>query len=96
MYAAIRRFSTVGDMDEALRRADAEYNRAVEQQLGFVEHRVVRTGPDEAISVLVFETRDEADRNRFFTEQFIAVGFAGLEVQLLDEWRGDVPVSSTP
>ena len=90
MYAAIRRFSTDGDMDEALRRADAEYTKAVECQLGFIEHRVVRTGPNEVISILLFETRDEADRNRFFTEQFIDVGFAGLSVQLLDEWRGEV------
>ena len=90
MYAAIRRFSTDGDMDEALRRSASEYTKAVEQQLGFVEHRVVQTGPDEAISILVFDTKDEADRNRFFSEQFIDVGFAGLEVKLLDEWRGEV------
>ena len=90
MYAAIRRFSTDGDMDEALRRADAEYTKAVEAQLGFIEHRVVRTAPNEVISILLFETRDEADRNRFFTEQFMDIGFAGLSVQLLDEWRGEV------
>jgi heme-degrading monooxygenase HmoA len=90
MYAAIRRFHTDGDMDEALRRADAEYTKAVECQLGFIEHRVVRTAPDEAISVLLFDTQAECDRNRFFSEQFIDIGFAGLEVELLDEWRGEV------
>ena len=92
MYAAIRRFSADGDMDEALRRADAQYTKAVECQLGFIEHRVIRTGPGEAMSILVFDTKDEADRNRYFTEQFIDVGFAGLDVKLLDEWRGDVHV----
>jgi len=90
MYAAIRRFRTDGDMDEALRRADAEYTRAVECQLGFVEHRVVRTAPDEAMSVLLFDTKAEVDRNRSFSEQFIDVGFAGLDVELVDEWRGEV------
>ena len=90
MYAAIRRFSTDRNMDEALRRADAEFTKAVECQLGFVEHRVVRTGPNEVISVLLFDTKDEADRNRYFSEQFIDVGFTGLDVRLLDEWRGEV------
>ena len=90
MYAAIRRFRTDGDMDEALRRADAEFTKAVECQLGFIEHRVVRIAPNEVISVLLFETRDEADRNRFFSEQFIDLGFTGLDVTLLDEWRGEV------
>jgi heme-degrading monooxygenase HmoA len=90
MYAAIRRFRTDADMDEALRRADAEYTRAVECQLGFVEHRVVRTGPTEVMSVLLFETEAEVERNRSFSEQFIDVGFAGLDVTLLDEWRGAV------
>lgn len=90
MYAAIRRFRTDGDMDEALRRADAEYTRAVERQVGFVEHRIVRTGRDEVISVLLFDTKDEVDRNRSFSEQFIDVGFAGLDVALVDEWRGEV------
>ena len=90
MYAAIRRFRTDADMDEALRRADAEYTRAVECQLGFVEHRVVRTAPDEAMSVLLFDTKAEVDRNRSFSEQFIDVGFAGLDVELVDEWRGEV------
>lgn len=92
MYAAIRRLRTEGHMDEALRRADAEFTKAVECQVGFIEHRVVQTGPSEAISMLVFNTKDEADRNRFFTEQFIDIGFAGLEVELLDEWRGEVHV----
>ena len=90
MYAAIRRFRTDGDMDEALSRADAEYTRAVERQVGFVEHRIVRTGRDEVISVLLFDTKDEVDRNRSFSEQFIDVGFAGLDVELVDEWRGEV------
>ena len=90
MYAAIRRFRTDADMDEALRRADAEFTKAVECQLGFIEHRVVRTAPDEVISVLIFDTKAEADRNRSFSDQFIDVGFAGLDVQLLDEWRGEV------
>ena len=90
MYAAIRHFTTDGDMDEALRRADAEYTKAVECQLGFVEHRVVRTAPDEAMSVLLFDTKAEVDRNRSFSEQFIDVGFAGLDVELVDEWRGEV------
>ncbi len=95
MYAAIRRFSTDGDMDEALRRADAEYTKAVELQLGYVDHKVVQTGPNEAISILLFETKDEADRNRFFSEQFIEIGFAGLNVKLLDEWRGEVHVANS-
>ncbi len=90
MYAAIRRFRTDGDMDEALRRADAEYTKAVECQVGFVEHRIVRTGPEEVMSVLVFDTKAEVDRNRSFSEQFIDIGFAGLDVELLDEWRGEV------
>ncbi len=94
MYAAIRRFSTDGDMDEALRRADAEFTKAVEAQLGFIEHRVVKTGPNEVISMLVFDTKAEADRNRFFTEQFIDIGFAGLDVTLLEEWRGEVHESA--
>ena len=92
MYAAIRRFAADGDMDEALRRADAEYTKAVECQLGYIEHRVVRTGPCEVMSFLLFDTKDEADRNRFFSEQFIDLGFAGLDVKLLDEWRGEVHV----
>ena len=92
MYAAIRRLTATGDIDEALRRAEVEYSRAVELQVGFVGHQVVRTVPQEAISVLLFETQAEADRNRFFTEQFIEVGLAGLGVQLLDEWRGEVAI----
>lgn len=94
MYAAIRRFITNGDMDEALRRADAEYTKAVEEQIGFVAHQVVRTGPREAISVLFFRDKEEANRNRFFSQEFIDVGLAGLGVELVDEWRGEVPVSS--
>lgn len=90
MYAAIRRFRTDGDMDEALSRADDVYTKAVECQLGFVEHRVVRIAPDEVMSVLLFDTKAEVDRNRSFSEQFIDVGFAGLDVELLDEWRGEV------
>ena len=96
MYAAIRRFRTDADMDEALRRADAEYTRAVECQLGFVEHRVVRTGPTEVMSVLIVDTEAEVERNRSFSEQFIDVGFAGLDVQLLDEWRGEVQEHRAP
>ena len=75
----------------------SDYTKAVECQFGFVEHRVVRTGRDEAISVLIFDTREEADRNRFFSEWFdINVGFAGLDVKLLDEWRGEVHVANAP
>lgn len=92
MYAAIRRLTTTGDIDEAFRRADVEFSRAVELQIGFVGHQVIRTGPREAISVLLFETQAQADRNRFFTEQFIEVGLAGLGVELTDEWRGDVAI----
>lgn len=94
MYAAIRRFVSNGDMDEALRRADKEYTEAVERQIGFVAHQIVRTGPGEAISVLFFDSEEEADRNRFFSQEFIDVGLVGLDVELVDEWRGEVPVSA--
>lgn len=96
MYAVIRRLTTTGDIDEAFRRTEAEYSRALEAQIGFVGHQVIRTGPTEAISVLLFETEDEADRNRYFTEQFIEVGLAGLGVELLGEWRGEVRIDSRP
>lgn len=94
MYAVIRRFMTIGDMDEALRRGDAWYTKAVKDQVGFVAHQIVRTGPGEAISVLFFDNQEEADRNRSFSEEFIAVGFADLDVELVDEWRGEVQVSA--
>ena len=94
MYAAIRRFITNGDMDEALLRADKEYTKAVERQIGFVAHQIIRTGPAEAISVLYFDNEEEADRNRFFSQEFIDVGLAGLDVELVDEWRGEVEVSA--
>jgi hypothetical protein len=96
MYAVIHRFTSTGDIDEAFRRTECEYSRALELQIGFVGHQVVRTGPAEAISVLLFETEDEADRNRYFTEQFIGVGLAGLGVEVHDEWRGDVQIDSRP
>ena len=96
MYAVIRRLTTTGDIDEAFRRAEAEYSRALELQVGFVGHQVIRTGPTEAISVVLFDTKDEADRNRYFTEQFIEVGLAGLGVKLRDEWRGEVQIDSRP
>lgn len=96
MYAVIRRLSTTGDIEEAFRRAEAEYSRALEAQIGFVGHQVVQTGPAEAISVLLFDTQDEADRNRYFTEQFIEVGLAGLGVTRLDEWRGEVRIDARP
>ncbi len=96
MYAVIRRLTTTGDIDEAFRRTEAEYTHAVELQIGFVGHQVIRTGPTEAISVLLFETQDEADRNRYFTEQFIDVGLAGLGVEVHDEWRGEVQIDSRP
>lgn len=92
MYAVVRRLTTSGDIDEAFRRAEMEYSRAVETQVGFVGHHVVQTGPTEAISVLMFETQDEADRNRYFTEEFITVGLAGLGVEVQDEWRGEVRI----
>jgi hypothetical protein len=92
MYAAIRRFRA-GDMDEALHRADVGYARAVEKQLGFVDYHVIRVSPSEAFSVLLFQTKAALDRNRFFTDEFIDIGFAGLDVELLDEWRGEVQLS---
>lgn len=93
MYAAIRRYRAL-DADEAVRRADAFYTEAVARQVGFCDYQIVRTGPHEAITVLLFETQDECDRNRAFTSEFQAVGLAGLEVEMLDEWRGEVEVSA--
>lgn len=96
MYAVIRHLRASGDIDEAFRRSETEYSRALELQIGFAGHQVVRTGPQDAISMLLFETREEADRNRYYTEQFIEVGLAGLGVELLDEWRGEVEIDSRP
>ena len=92
MYAAIRRYRA-DDVDETLRRADEVYAAAVARQVGFCGYQIVRTGPHEVMSQLLFETRAEADRNRSFTTQFTDIGFAGLDVELLDEWRGEVAVS---
>ena len=92
MYAAIRRYRAA-DIDETLRRADEIYAAAVASQVGFCGYQIVRTGPHEVMSQLLFETRDEVDRNRSFTKEFTDVGFAGLDVELLDEWRGEVVVS---
>ena len=92
MYAAIRRYRAP-DADEALRRADSFYAGAVARQVGFCDYQIVRTGPEEAITFLLFETQDECDRNRAFTSEFQEVGLAGLDVRLLDEWRGEVAVS---
>ena len=92
MYAAIRRYRA-DDVDETLRRADEVYAAAVARQVGFCGYQIVRTGPHEVMSQLLFETRDEVDRNRSFTTQFTDIGFAGLDVELLDEWRGEVVVS---
>lgn len=92
MYAAIRRYRA-HDADEAVRRADTFYAGAVAGQVGFCDYQIVRTGPQEAITFLLFETREECDRNRAFTSQFQEVGLAGLDVELLDEWRGEVALS---
>lgn len=91
MYAVIRRYRSA-DLDETLHRADHLYADCVERQVGFCDYRIVRTAPDEAVSLLLFETRDEADRNQTFTEEFTGVGLAGLDVAVLDEWRGPVEV----
>lgn len=93
MYAVIRRYRVEGDVDEVVSVVDAEYAAAVEQQVGFVEYRVVRTGAQEVTTVIQFETKAAADRNRSFAELFVEVGLVAFEVELLDERRGEVLVS---
>ncbi len=94
MYAVIRRFH-VGrdDMDDTLQQVDVAYASAVERQMGFADYQLVRTGPDEVFSVMLFEDRDQVERNRSFTEAFLEVGLAAYDVRVLDKWAGDVAVS---
>ncbi|HVP03392.1 MAG TPA: hypothetical protein VMT10_12550 [Solirubrobacteraceae bacterium] len=94
MFAVIRRYRTDGDTDATIDRTDHVYASAVEKQVGFVDYQIVRTSDGEIMTVILFDTEEEADRNRYFTEEFVRVGLAGLDVELLDEWRGIVEVST--
>lgn len=94
MYAVIRRLRIGGDIDEAIGRANRIYARGVEQQVGFVDYHIVKTAGDELITVIHFEAEDEALRNTFFANEFVAVGLAGLDAEVMEELQGEVVVST--
>lgn len=94
MYAVIRRLRVGGDIDEAIDRANRMYARGVEQQVGFADYHIVQTGDHELVTVILFETEDMASRNAFFANEFVEVGMAGLDAELVEERRGEVVVNT--
>lgn len=94
MYAVIRRLRVGRDMEEAIERANRMYARAVEQQVGFVDYHIVRTADDELFTLIYFEAEDEAHRITFVANEFVEVGLAGLDAELIEEHEGEVVVNT--
>jgi heme-degrading monooxygenase HmoA len=94
VYAVIRRLRVGRDIDEAIERANSMYARAVEQQVGFVDYNIVRTGEDELVTLIYFEAEDEARRVMFHANEFVGVGLAGLDAEVLEQREGEVVVNT--
>jgi hypothetical protein len=62
MYVITRRFNSVGPVAEAARRAEAGLAPMMLAATGFKGYHIIDAGGGVALSVTMFETREDADR----------------------------------
>jgi hypothetical protein len=62
MYVITRRFKSVGPVAEAARRAEAGLAPMMLAATGFKGYHIIDAGGGVAMSVTMFETREDADR----------------------------------
>lgn len=94
MHAVIERYRIDPTRaDEAIQRIERAAADAVAGQVGFVEYEVIRAGTGTLLTVLVFETREQAIRMDQLVEEFAIVG-ADAGLGIAPEWavEGEVIV----
>ena len=62
MYASIRKYSIKpGFMEEVMRRIQGEFVFLISQEAGFLDYYALRVGPDEVLTISVFDTQAGAE-----------------------------------
>jgi hypothetical protein len=64
MFCVTRRFSSMGSVAEAARRAEAGIGPILQRNSGFRGYYVVDGGDGVGVSITVFESREAAERSR--------------------------------
>ena len=58
MYASIRKYSIKsGFMEEVVRRIQGEFVFLISQEPGFLDYYALRVGPNEVLTISVFDTQ---------------------------------------
>jgi len=61
MFATIRKYEGVGNIDVIALAAKEQFFPLFEKLPGFVSYTLVETGDNAVMSVIIFETRDQAE-----------------------------------
>ena len=62
MYASIRKYSIKpGCMEEVMRRIQGEFVFLIRQEPGFLDYYALRVGPNEVLTVSIFDTQAGAE-----------------------------------
>jgi hypothetical protein len=93
MYAIIRRYQLpVSQQEEVIRRVDDSWLEEVRKMQGFQSYYVIKSGPEELMSVTMFLGKDESNASALANRLWQEERLADKEVVLLSTWHGEVVV----
>jgi hypothetical protein len=78
MYAAIRVYANIKDVDEVVRRADAEFLPLIREIDGFRGYYLVDTGDGSGATISLFDDRASAEKSTSAAVTWVRENFAEL------------------
>jgi heme-degrading monooxygenase HmoA len=93
MYAIVRRYQVpTAQQEEVVRRVDESWLGVVHTMPGFQSYYVMKGGPEELLSVTMFEDKETSNDSALANRRWQQEHLVDQEVVLLDSWNGEVLV----
>lgn len=84
-----------GSVDTAIQRAEHDLLPQYRRLPGFVSYELIKTGPDSAISISVWETHEEAEHAVGATAEWVKEHLAGM-IETVTNHVGDIAFRHIP
>lgn len=94
MYATVRIYDAAAGLADAVADNRAEILALFEEIPGFRGYHIVKTGPESAVSITIFDDQAGAEASNQAARDWITSNLAGVSISPPQVLAGDVAMSS--